>query len=161
MIALGRYASQRIFVDRDIFSANTPVMATRFTNGMRAGLCALVLVGVRFNDACAIVGISRRRLGPEHLGDDWRGVQRRSLYTPAKRAEIRKAWESGLPHKEMERLFDISPSGLRKMARHYGWRTFPRGVNRSRFLAIGAAVYPPAAPARPVPSSHTPDGART
>lgn len=110
-----------------------PSRPQRITNGHRAAICGLVLAGVPLIKSCQIAGAPYLE-ARKFLPDDWRGrVSRRSKWTPAKLAALRKdyvnpkvpQWQIALRHRTTVQM-------VQYLARREGWPHKPMGRPKGR-----------------------------
>lgn len=107
----------------------------RVTNGHRAAVCALILVGLTYPEACRIVGappVPLRAL----LGRDWTGRQQTQRPRRWKGDELRDLEEAyrdrNLSLRSIAQMFGTHPGNISTMAKEHGWPPrsrphFPRG----------------------------------
>lgn len=94
----------------------------RITNAHRAAVCALVLIGQSFREACAITGAPEKSMR-EMINPDWRErVKRPRKWKGALLEEIKEAYHTpGWALKRISELYGISSPNLCKLAIEHGW----------------------------------------
>lgn len=102
----------------------------RVTNGCRAAVCALVIAGIRYRAACAILGVPTAEMR-RHLPEDWYGKAPARLIDDDEWRRVRVAYEAGRePVDELCKRFGISFKTMYRHAQAAGWKL--RRVGRRR-----------------------------
>lgn len=94
----------------------------RTTNGHRAAVCGLILLGMSLHGACAVAGVPYKQMRAV-LPPSWR-VKRggNPKWRGEKLAEIRDAYcEAQLPLARISELYGLSRHMVLYLAKYHGW----------------------------------------
>lgn len=94
----------------------------RVTNGHRAAVCALVIAGLGFPEACRIVGASPKLLR-HHLRRHWYApVHKPKKWRGDLLAELRAAYtDRHMPLRSISQMYGIGIANISTLARNHGW----------------------------------------